>query len=113
MIGKQGLPFEGLPVEFRIRLPPDDEESIALVDLREMHRQRLDPLFSWLPIGRDRRLHDVDPPVAQQGIAPLLGTEHTVGNFVPLVSQELDASEQRAVESGVARRHNADEHAPY
>ena len=40
MVRKQRLPFEVLPMEFRLRPAADDEEAVALVDLREMHRQR-------------------------------------------------------------------------
>jgi hypothetical protein len=93
MVRQQRSTFKMLPFEFRVRLAANQEESVALVDLREMDGEWFDPALPRVPVRRYRRLHDVDLAVAEEDVAALPGAEHAVGYFVTLVPQELDGAE--------------------
>jgi hypothetical protein len=86
MVREQGVALELFPVEFRIRLAAHQKEAIALIDLREVHRKRLDPTFPRLPVGGYRRLHNVDLAVAKESVAPLAWPEHTVIRFAAFLA---------------------------
>ncbi|HKE28232.1 MAG TPA: hypothetical protein VKB88_38045 [Bryobacteraceae bacterium] len=52
-------------MELGFWLAADNEKTVALINLREVNGQRLNPLFSERPIRGDCGLHDVDLAVAQ------------------------------------------------
>ena len=99
-------------MEFRLRPAADDEEAVALVDLREMHRQRFDPLLSQPPVRGHRGLHDIHFAAAQEGIAALPGPKNTVSYLMTRIAKEANADEEWCVEGGVARSHKCEAHAP-
>jgi hypothetical protein len=98
-------------MEFRLWPAADDEETVALVDLREMYRQRFNPLLSKPPVRGHRGLHDIHLAVAQEGIAALPGPKNTVSDLMARIAKEANADEEWCVESGVTRSHECEAHA--
>ena len=110
MVCKQRPAFEVLPIEPGVGFAAGYEKPVASVDLREMDGQRLDSAFSRLPIRGHRRLHDIDLAVADQAVGALARPEYAVMDFVPFVLKKSNTAQKRAVERGVARRHDAKGH---
>ena len=109
VVGHERLPGELVPFEGGVRLSRHQEESVALVDLREMYRQRRFALLHRLPVRRHRGLHDVHRARANQRAGALPRGQNRVLRRHAVALQEAagNGGNQRAIEHRVTGNHDA------
>src|SRR5437867_8179887 len=108
MIGKQPCSFKMIPFEGAPAGAPDQEESIALVDLCEMNRNIALPFRQRIPTRGHGGLHDVQFPIPKHFIRISLREFWKIycGQSFILDKTCRDRRDQWTVKDGVAVHHD-------